>query len=852
MFKKFLATCALTTLSIPTGVFAEYNDPGTDYSNAIVNKWTEDQSNEFTKMAASFACILRNTGTGLNANKTWEALMSEKVCGLNDDLQPSELSRAFMKSQRLSNTSDQVGEFYFYGSGDRKFVGNLIGKRGPDQFGPYGEWYVSYYLSQVGSQPPTPMTHATSNMKGLVDISEPTAGSVSIKTVDLYDMRPFQGVNAENWNMISRVEYSDSTLANSRLLGRIFGSENGTSFDTVTAGKTNSNYYYRVKFPYYNNVGGSQNTVVAQCLNRNSLVQSIHEIGIYNKSSGKKVTLKGGFGFKFNSGANRGYFDRWGVWLDTGRLMPFTPETPSLAVVEERNNSNYTLSWSPGRLELLTLQSENLPTNRATVLKFHTPSGEKELHIAKNGANFEATIKNANGTTWTDGSWVIQDGSIVQSDINTHPWLGWGHSEEKRMWVYWDGGTTLKFNVATDKSSDAALLAASYTSFTSKYADPANTNLPVDASTYQAGYGSGSLRNHVRDASARSGNAANTKYYFTGLTPPAGKLARTLYIDKGTIGPVDANGDGIDDDGDAPVMFNFNIDRSSGEYVEFDSSANGYDTANSADWNDDGDDWPYDNVDLLDANGNTFRWKFEANPWGQSVIALDSNGDVYTLDDPLTFQYSHTSANDLNASVTNFSFVAKRDRHNPVRNAKKSSDGSAICSVDGGNNNFENCTLSAADLDGKNFLLEYDGSWLNGLPNVNIFFAANNDSKNYWARLVNPKDGTVLTDVNSGTQYVMKALGVSSAFQAAPSNIYDPTCDPENDVTMTGSVPSNSGIKTCTCDGLTFNSVASFGWDETDLPALSDYPSIAQPFSNVTALEAASECTVTMGDTSGC
>ena len=41
----------------------------------------------------------------------------------------------------------------------------------------------------------------------------------------------------------------------------------------------------------------------------------------------------------------------------------------------------------------------------------------------------------------------------------------------------------------------------------------------------------------------------------------------------------------------------------------------------------------------------------------------------------------------------------------------------------------------------------------------------------------------------------------------------------------------------------------ALGWDITDLP---DYPAISQSFSNATAMSQVIECTVTMGDTSGC
>lgn len=842
---------------------SEYCADGTDYSNAVVNTWVEDQSNEFTDMAGSFACILRNTGTALNANKTWEALISENICGLDDEAQPSELSRAVMKSTRTSNTSDQLGEFYFYGNGKRNFVGNLIGKRGPDQFAPFGEWYVSYYLGQYDDGPL--MTYDTSFAKGLVDITEPSPGKVAIKTVDIYDTSAFGG---SDYNMLSRVEYADSTFAESQILGRRWGTDRwpgGTRvYDEVTAGRTNEDYYFRVKFPTYNNGGAGSATTEAQCFNRNSLVKSTHEYGLYEKATGKKLSLTGGFGFTFNSGSNRGYFDRWGVWLDSGRLLPFNAKTPTLAVVNERTQENVTLSWAPGKLEKLETATEALPkdTTKKTVFRFWTNQGDASLSIAWDGSKFVGSILDSSGSLIADPfGWSALDtpGKILTADINRHKWLGWAYSDEKNTQIYWDGGDAIKFNVTSDASSDSTLLSSQYTKLVAKWGNPPNENLPVDAATYQSvGASNREMYSYIRDTDSEKGQASNLKYYFTGLTPPSGKLARTLYRDLGDEGPTSE---------DKEVMFNFNIDRSTGEYHPF-NATDGYGT--KGDWNDTGNDWPYDQLELFDALDNSvrYRWNFEANPWGQSIVAVDSSGDIIELDQPLKFKYTHTTSNDINYDDINeeavdITFIAISENYNPVRKMRRT-DGTAACAEISGNTDFEECTISAADFDEKEFLLDYDGNWLGGLPSVSALFSASDLSGNYWTRLVNPRDETVLKDTASDKEYVIKALGVSSAYQNAPQSIYTSDCNPENDISFPGGVLTDGKYgstpgKSCTCDGLAFNSVDSFGWDMSSLPEVPvagdldpEYPKITQSFSNAATLSSASEYTVTMGDTSGC
>ena len=818
--KKIVTKSLILAVTIVSAANAEYDDAGTDYSVASVDRWTEDASNEFVSMANSFACMLKNNAMGSNPNNKWEALVSEYICGLNQDLDKNDLSRSVNVSSRASNSTPQEGQFYFYGSGDRKFVGNIISKRSPEEFGPYGEWYVSYYLAQADGSPV--MNHDTSVMKGLVDIAETSGGKISLKTVDRADFTTMG--SPEDMNLAARIEYDDSTLATSKILGREWGTnDQNASINRITAGKTNANYYYRVTFP-----NGESSTPTAQCLKRDSSVETTHEIGLFDKTTGAKVALSGGFGFTYGtSNSSRGFFDRWGVWFDGSRLSPFNPSVTTLSVKSEKDDLNYTLNWAPGTLKGLTTQTENLSQSVTMVTSLNTPEGDKELHISWSGSAYQGQVKNSNGSNWsTSGSSFpteAEDGLITQSDISAHPWLGWSYSDEKRSQIYWGGGNSISFNVESDKSADSTLLAASYTSFTSRWGYGIDQNLPVDASEYDSNK---DMYNHLRN---NSGANSGTKYYFTGLTPPTGKLPRTLYIDLGTEGPTTE---------DKALMFDFNINTSDGKYVEFGSGGSagtGYSSTTNK-WTDTGDDWPHAGIELLDSSSNRYRWSFGAYPWEQSVIATKVNGDVLQLDEPLKFVYSYTSSDDRNSTLSSYDFLANINDHNPVRNYP------GVCTTSGVGSGYEKCTLTPASFNGKKFLLQYDGNWLSGLPDVRMYFSDSSDSKNYWARLVNPKDGTILTEASTGKEYVIKALAVSEAFVEAPTSVFD-----KSDSNCY--VSSNS--ITCDCDDLAFNSASSFGWALTDLPAVTDYPTISQAWSDQPS---ASEltCTVTMGDSSGC
>ena len=222
MLKTLKYSASILVLSV-TPSFAEFNDVGTDYSNAAVDKWSEDSINDYVKMANSFACILQNTRPDELPNATYEALISEVECGLQDEevngsgvSNRGTLSSSTIVNSRASATSNQEGQFWFNALTGEKYIGGITMKQSPTDLPPYGEWGLSFYLNSMeGSAEFTGGVNGTSPSKGYVDISDSGGGSVTLKTYDKY-----YDADDDFGYQTAKILYSDATLNSAKILGR--------------------------------------------------------------------------------------------------------------------------------------------------------------------------------------------------------------------------------------------------------------------------------------------------------------------------------------------------------------------------------------------------------------------------------------------------------------------------------------------------------------------------------------------------------------------------------------------------------------------------------------------------------
>ena len=876
MIKSLLGTASLAALISTSAIAQTYTAPaGSDYANHTTEVYTEDAMNEFLSMANSFACIQKNARGDLAAlaNSTWEASINEVDCGLaqaNEQGAGNGMARAVMMSSRASSTSPQETTAWFDSSGGGKFVSSMNITKSPADFAPYGAWYVSYRMAKnplnagtntefsFADQPQSTASGGTPVI-GMVDISNPSGTKVLIQSAE----RSQGGGTDHNETIQSKIEYTDSTLNSATMLGKFGGKDDGgTSLTRIIAGRTSDSHYYRVGI---NSANG--NVTSTACLLRGAKWSSVNRYDVFNKVTGKKVSLDGAFGFEYGAAGaeKRGWFDLNGAWFDKGAFA-FNDSTNKTLAVKNQEETDFTLTWAPGNLYKKTAVTETLTTGDYEFTA-HVPNGDRvtaKIVVGSGAAilTYYDSAGNAVTDPWDDGnraggrgfSWGNTiEGSDMVGGAATGGWksgyehMGWMYSEEKRQNIYWNGNLTITVDVQTSVSDNATLLAANHTFLVQDGSEGIlAAKMPVNLTAWEAlnpGTGRGYINGKtIADDGNKTSDAAT--FYFTGLAPTgfAGIMPRTLYIDTNDNGP---------DNTDMPVMFDFARHEQASTFEDFANSKFtntgskwGYNDSDTPQKNPNGWNWPQSELNLRTASGVTpvvnYRWNFGANGWDQSVVALTAAGVVKPLDQPLMLTYEHTTAKDLNTIANDLTFFANTQMHTPAP---------GLCIIQGGGP-LQNCTVKADSFNGKKFVLEYNGSNLNGFPRQMSLFTPAGSAGNHVA-LVNPKDGETLLG-NDGVNYVLKATDIGTSFIPAPTGTYNPLSNPL--------IMYDPNIaRTTDCDDLSFDSLADLGtgWTVADLPVAHTpagrlkWPQSSALWSNL-PVNSLLKCSVSKGIPSGC
>ena len=809
--KKLLLSTTIISSLLGAAAQADYNADGTDYRNDLATQesWTEDLSNMFLELPNSFACIIANSGSSVNANADWQALISEVACGLeepDDNVSATVYSSAAMSSSRASNDTPQEVSAWFSALSGDKYITNTILRASAETLAPYGSWYFSFIKAMDGDdEQNTELTAADTPEFGYVDISETDEGDVEIKTAQTFsgedDNGSFEGT------MRALIRFIDGSSDNTVFIGESDDSfteaVSGQTFEQykAVAGATSATHYFRV------NLGGSEEnpTIVdgsQVCYSRDDQFETAYDVKLYNPTTGDEVELMSGFDITTAEGS-RGYFGRWGVWVDSDAVL-FTPESNTNAATKE-DGTAATLKWAPGKLELETYVEEALADGDTFDTWLDQIGSEAVLTWSAEDEAF---------------SYTTRDGE--QSGVVEPPeWGMWMWSMAKRTSVIWNGENTIEIRRVEDTLWTDEHTAAASTKFYSKWewtdlSDP--DMLPISNSEFAQNGNSNFWDNQsVGDGGT---NGVRKTYHLTGAEPGAGFEPHTLYVD---------TGDGALSADDKPVRFDFGIDNSQSTYVSYADGSDGEYTQPE-------NSWPHANVRLIKAtdvgeSGSctlnatyecpTYSWSFGAMPWDQSVTAYDADDARIELDEELVFQLEYDSANDRNKDVT--ISLSTMDTRNPIPG----------CSIetgegDDGEYQYYQCTNITVDVaDGEKFFLNYDGQRLHGLPGTEVCDTPDCSSgSGYWMHLLNLADGTTITDLE-GNEYVTLAGATSSQL-----------------------IPADAA----SCGGIAFDSLDDIGLgDSSEYPQI-DRSSDDYPMPQIAWGDQPTElsCTVTMGDTSDC
>ena len=819
MKKNLLLTFSAFLISLGSVVSADFKASGTDYSNALASqeKWSEDAANEFVSMPNSFACIISNSGADANPNGNWTSLIDEAACGLAepDPKGATVYSSSAMKSSRASNTSAQEVTSWFNAQGGSRYIADVTLKSGADSLPPFGEWYFSFYRAgELNSGTWTNYTKDTAKEFGYVDIGNSGNDVAILVATEMEIDENFGGTNVViDDDTYAKVVFVEGSSDNTKFVGKTNNvitlksngadTGQGSGYEMI-AGATSANYYFRQNLDNSGNLVANTNA----CFDRTQQFETAHQGMLFNATTGKKVNLTGGFGFTKADGT-RGYLGSWGVWIDGGDTN-FTTNSRSLAITND-DGVSYSLKWAPGKLQEKTLSEDTL-ANGDTFKMWYDEGGE-EVTAVWNTAGNKFVLNSVSGSNTSN------------VDLSTTSYERYMWSDVKRAEVIWTGGDKVKLQSRKDQTFSSTFADATSTKFYSKYSRNWHTkasSLPYSLSAFKSANDPFSL---MYD----NGTASGAKTYFlTGTTPGGSLEPNTLYLD---------NGDGSLTTDDAAIRFDFGLNEAKNKSTNYGSS----DAV--ADYTHSDTKWPYGDLSLVlaseaDTTGDTcdkaggdysgctnYTWQFGAFPWDNSTGAHDASGSLVTLDDPVMIEYTYVATDDRNNGMT--IDIRSQDKYNPLTGCAAIQDGNNSTTDANGDAYGELCSnVTPSDYAGRKFLLEYDGTEVQGMPGMEVCSDDLCKGMKYWIRLLNLKDGTELTD-KKGDKYVFLAKGVSSTFKE--TNVAN-------------------------CSAISFTSLADLGILDSDLPATitkssTDYP---LPSSAWADAPTTSKCTVTMGDSSGC
>jgi hypothetical protein len=738
---------------------AAYNDAGTDYSNAGVEEWTEDSANELISLANSFACIIKNSrgDRAEHVNGSWQALIDEAACGLASDNSQGgkSIAKTMLTSSRASDSSPQEVTAWFLSSNSDRYIANVTVTSDAETLPPFGAWYFSFYRERAGASGASvdlTLGNLGTTDNGFTNIYQ-SGDDIKLDISEIYTETGMSQTQAATFTILN----GDTDTV--KFLGKSTVVTGGGTTITGTVGQTDANYYYKATV----NSAGAVDTSTDQCLSRGTKWANNFDYKLYNASTGAAVSLNAGYGFETAAGT-RGYLGSWGTWFDND-ANPFSPSAASVSATKNSDASSITFYWSPGKLSSLTEVTEALSDGDS----FRWQS----YYATWDAANSRFDLVDENGTS---------QGTLSGSDVVTNPWKGYMWSDLKRTEVRWTGtgSTNISFYVKSYKDATSSLSSATSTTFYCVESEcPGSTS-------GGANYTKMSYTDFV--AQGTDGfmqGSTNDLYFYTGKTPGGSYEPFTMYHDTDDSADLSTS--------DTPIRFDFKVSNQ-GEYTLYPDGSTGSFSTNN---------WPSkgfnfilksqvdDSTCSLGSPGacTNYEWKTGAYPWHHSVMIYDSSDTGVKLDEPIQFNYTFADTSDVNNALgdsgSGLTFTTTSD-YNPVKSLCTLSSGTYTCS-----------DITPDDLDGRKFLLEYDGENLQGLPGVDAQGANNT----MWLKLVNLADGTTLTDT-AGNSYVTKATAVGYSF--------------------TSTNMSN-------CSDIDFTNVSEIGLSMDDVPDITDNDTYPRP-----------------------
>jgi len=793
MFRK-LYLVVISFLFTSNVALAAFDDAGTDYSVAkaaadAVKPYTNDASNEVVGLADTMACLMKNSGVGLEgyANKTWVAYVNEQTCDVSDSNGATTYAKMTVVSEMATGGTQDLSVWAEFSSGEHYIVAAQVSS-GPDETPPWGLWNFRFYQAGLNA----------SSLSGFSEDSTPFYGYASVE-VDGNDIKVISSEyeSSGDWGVRAKVIAGNGSEDDISFVGYI--QDNGS--ESYSTGKTSASAAYTA------NIDSSDaiDTTNASCKARDEVWETNWRHKLYYATNGVEYSLaRPGFEFTDLTNSGNGNISADGFWLSGEPRATWDSVADRSISIQERYGdlNTYTLKLGHGRLNKITWGGTAFNSNHMFQIWAQDSSNNWDEYDVKWDATNKKFVLFSNGNNASEVNDLVEDYLNNSYDV----WM-YNRTESESYKMVRDADSS-------DTFSNTGYPYSLYAQKRTRVDGSENPKIAENTSVTKFACTNGCYSHSVLPVSISDFNSASPvqdwsgtafTYFFVPTVDVDDSftdyLPGTLYADNtssGTVGELDSN--------DKPVMFNFYKPwPEDGNYYEFGSST-GVTASNTNHWM----GMRLYRIDENNASCNTaskiatnsscrttsYRWETGPNIWDMGTFLVDSDGSPYPLTQPVNLTVTYEQSKDKNATVAgdqqnpsdlgDFRVLIPNGYWNPLSNSQ--------CTTSAGCED----TFSLEDLDGQTLVTRWDGREFDCGGNC-----VKDANSNSWIRFVNPKDGQ-LRFSDGENEFV--------------------TVAPEADETLI-SYADNSN---CSTDGIVISSVMS-GLGRSDIPEPLDQANYPMP-----------------------
>ena len=735
--KKIFILSVSSILTLPlmvSSLMADYNDAGTDYSNASNQSWFEDASKQALNLANAFVCIIKNSNADTRPNGTWRYLIDETDCF--DGGGNPQWADVINVSTRASNTSDQEVVAYFTTSLGDNYVVNASFNN--DEDSAMGNLTMLFRFYQAYGENMRGGSGPDLRESGYVEGQGPDIGYVEVVVEDYNNDGVLDTVirSAETFtdsvdlaSLVVKYGGAAGSSSTSSFLVTTPDYTNGLGATKTYAGATSGSDYRR------ETLNDEGQTIATACFTTENPFQSTYRYGVYDFETGEELAIQGSFDFFYEQGASgdsgKGFMGHWGVWFENNEDS-LSHDNSSLNVTRRNSedDSIITLNWSPGKL--WQRDSSRVDLMNGEKFEVNDSSGRYNIEWQTDKFVFSQDIDlNDNGNIELGEGDVIGGVTefvfnIATGGVGTIGPGNWLWSKRFNSWVAFVESEVIEgayeLHIQEDK-----VVKADWTGASGQGIDSSTETTLICARNCPDSDLSYSEYNTFFRTS--SNNNVGDEYILTPYNESReGIYPLSLY--KGTVSTEN--------------LISLNPDDS-----DFASNDEEYANIWAGDFILDND--PADNCGIStdpDANDNVYncsnlyQWLtgLGANSWSQYVFPTTQSGDPITIQDPINFQYTHLAANDKNR-------VNYPDENNPFYYNLIETDWST---------NEETISLgetyyASSIPSGSVFNLQYEGAG-------QLYGLESRKTDNGWLVLLNLEDGSEIIRTSDDKKFVVKAL----------------------------------------------------------------------------------------------